>query len=285
MKYKVPRKRYGLGSYVISIVLLLIAIVWITPLIMTFLTSFKTNLDVKKFVKNYNLLPTEWVTTNYKSVLEYPGTPFFKVTLNTLIVSASVIVGVLFISTTSAFAFERLSFRGSDTIFWVLLALSMIPNVVALVPQYNFYTTIGWIDHLPSIIAPLLANLFNVFLVRNFMKGVPMEYDEAARIDGASEFYIYSRIMLPMINPVLMVLVLFSFNRAWNDFMWPTIAITTPERSTITPSIRMLNDSFGGRPELLLAGCILAMIPTFLIFLFCQKYFLKGLQLGAGVKG
>lgn len=287
MKYLLTtsRGRAKLGRALLGFLLLAVCILWVMPIVMTFFTSFKTNLDVKKFVKNYNILPTQWVTTNYQHVLTYAGTPFWDITRNTFVVCAVVIVGVLFISTTAAYAFERLPFRGSDTLFWAVFALSTIPNVVALVPQYNFYKAIGWIDHLPSIIAPLLANIFNVFLVRNFLRGIPKEYDEAARIDGASEIYIYTRIILPMIKPVLMVLLIFTFRSAWNDFLWPTIAIITPSRSTITPSIRLLDNSFGGKPELLLAGCVLAMIPTFVVYLLCQKYFLNGLQLGAGIKG
>ena len=136
-----------------------------------------------------------------------------------------------------------------------------------------------------AVPAPMLANIFYVFLVRNFLKGIPAAFDEAARIDGAGEFYIYTRIILPMIKPVLLVLVLFIFNSSWNDFLWPSIAITTPTHSTITPSIQMLKNSFGANPERFLAACTMAIIQTFIIYLTCQKYFLSGMQLGAGVKG
>lgn len=282
--------RHGAGRMdaarlLLSFLLLCLCAAWLAPIVMTFLTSFKTNLDVKKFVKNFNLLPSVWTVGNYEQVLNYAGSPFLQVTQNTFAVCGAVIAGVLLISTTSAYAFERLPFRGSDALFWCVFALGAIPNVVALVPQYDFYKSIGWIDRLPSIIAPLLANIFNVFLVRNFMKSIPKEYDEAARIDGANEVYIYVKVILPMLKPVLMVLLIFSFNRAWNDFLWPTIAITTPSHSTITPSIRLLNSSFGDKPELLLAGCMLAMAPAFAVYLCCQKYFMSGLQISAGVKG
>ncbi len=282
---KKKRKKADLWKLLLSLLLLTIAVLWVLPLVMTVLTSFKSTLEVKKFIKVHNLLPMEWVTTNYVDVLSYPGLPFFSVFKNTLIVCASTIAGVLLISTTAAFAFERLPFHGSDTLFWILFGLSTIPNVVALVPQYNIYKALGWLDQLPSIIAPLLANIFNVFLVRNFMKGIPKEFDEAGRIDGASNFYIYFRIIMPMLKPVMMVLLLFTFNMAWNDFLWPTIAITTPSHSTITPSISMFKNNFGNNPERFLAACTIAIIPTFLIYLTCQKYFLQGMQIGAGVKG
>ena len=282
---KKKMKRADLLKLLLSLLLLAIAVLWIFPLVMTVLTSFKSMLEVKKFVKLHNLIPIEWVTVNYDDVLHYNGLPFIPVMRNTLIVCGTCILGVLIISTTAAYAFERLPFRGSETLFWIIFGLSTIPNVVALVPQYNIYKALGWIDHLPSIIAPLLANIFDVFLVHNFLKGIPKEFDEAGRIDGASEFYIYSRILLPMLKPVLMVVVLFTFNSSWNDFLWPTISITTPSHSTITPSIQMFKNSFGGNPERFLAACTLAIIPTFIIYLTCQKYFLKGMQLGGGIKG
>lgn len=285
MKNAKRLKKADVGKLILSLVLLVIAILWILPLVMTVLTSFKSTLEVKKFVKLHNIFPLQWVTTNYQDILNYNGLPFFAVLRNTLIVCAVNICGTLFISTTAAYAFERLPFKGSDSLFWVIFSLSTIPNVVALVPQYNIYKLLGWIDHLPSIIAPMLANIFYIFLVRNFMKGIPRAFDEAARIDGAGELYIYARIILPMLKPVLLVLVLFIFNASWNDFLWPSIAITTPTRSTITPSIQMLKNSFGANPERFLAACTMAIIPTFIIYLTCQKYFLSGMQLGAGVKG
>lgn len=285
MKKTKRLKKADIYSLLLSLILLAIAVLWILPLVMTVLTSFKSTLEVKKFVKLHNIFPLEWVTTNYRDVLNYNGLPFFEVLRNTLVVCAVNICATLFISTTAAYAFERLPFKGSDSLFWVIFGLSTIPNVVALVPQYNIYKLLGWIDHLPSIIAPMLANIFYVFLVRNFLKGIPAAFDEAARIDGAGEFYIYTRIILPMIKPVLLVLVLFIFNSSWNDFLWPSIAITTPTHSTITPSIQMLKNSFGANPERFLAACTMAVIPTFIIYLTCQKYFLSGMQLGAGVKG
>lgn len=285
MKKKKRLKKADIYSLLLSLILLAIAVLWILPLIMTVLTSFKSTLEVKKFIKLHNIFPLEWTTRNYQDVLNYNGLPFFDVLRNTLVVCAVNICATLFISTTAAYAFERLPFKGSDSLFWIIFSLSTIPNVVALVPQYNIYKALGWIDHLPSIIAPMLANIFYIFLVRNFLKGIPVAFDEAARIDGAGEFYIYTRIILPMIKPVLLVLVLFIFNASWNDFLWPSIAITTPTHSTITPSIQMLKNSFGANPERFLAACTMAVIPTFIIYLTCQKYFLSGMQLGAGVKG
>ena len=285
MKKTKRLKKADIYSLLLSLILLAIAMLWILPLVMTVLTSFKSTLEVKKFVKLHNLVPLKWVATNYQDVLNYNGLPFFDVLRNTLVVCAVNICATLFICTTAAYAFERLAFKGSDSLFWIIFSLSTIPNVVALVPQYNIYKLLGWIDHLPSIIAPMLANIFYVFLVRNFLKGIPAAFDEAARIDGAGEFYIYTRIILPMIKPVLLVLVLFIFNSSWNDFLWPSIAITTPTHSTITPSIQMLKNSFGANPERFLAACTMAIIPTFIIYLTCQKYFLSGMQLGAGVKG
>ena len=122
------------------------------------------------------------------------------------------------------------------------------------------------------------------------MKTIPKDLEEAARIDGAGEVKIFTRVDLPLLTPVLTIVGIFKFSSAWNDFLWPSIAITTPSHSTITPALRLLNDSssnasFSTRPERLLAGCVLAMIPTLVVYLVFRKQFLKGIDVGAGVKG
>ena len=192
---------------------------------------------------------------------------------------------VLVISSMSAYAYERLEFRGKEKLFWALFGLSMIPSVVSLVPQYYLYDALGWTNELICLITPYLGNVFYIFLLRNFMHGIPKDLDESARIDGANDFVIYSRIVIPCMVPAMMVVALFSFTGSWNDLMWPSLAMTSPNKLTLTSGIRLINDSYGGRYERTLAACMLAMIPTVLLFLVARKYFLQGLQLSAAVKG
>ena len=155
----------------------------------------------------------------------------------------------------------------------------------ALVPQYYLYDSLGWTNKLISLITPNLGGVFNIFLLRNFMHGIPKDLDESARIDGANDLMIYTRIIMPIMYPSLMVVALFSFNGSWNDLMWPSLSITSASKQTLTAGMRLLNDSYGGYYERVLAACMLAMIPTFLLYLVARKYFMQGLQLSAAVKG
>lgn len=282
--------RQRMSACLLSLVLAVIAALWILPIVAGILTSFKSNLEVKMFARDLNLIPHDWTLENYEYVLNYPAVPIFKAMGNTAVVCAASILLTLTLCTMSAYGFERFDFKGKETLFWLLFMLSTIPNVVALVPQYTFYTWLGWIDRLPSIIAPTVADVFYIFLIRNFMKSIPKELEEAARIDGAGEVKIFTGIDIPLLTPVLTIVGIFKFSSAWNDFLWPSIAITTPAHSTITPALRLLNDSssnasFSTRPERLLAGCVLAMIPTLVVYLVFRKQFLKGIDVGSGVKG
>lgn len=290
MQRKKFMNKSRMSSYALSLVLAVAAMVWILPVAAGALTSFKSNLEVKMFARDLNLIPHNWTLENYTYVLNYPAVPIFRAMGNTAVVCAASILLTLTLCTMSAYGFERFEFKGKETLFWFLFTLSTIPNVVALVPQYTFYTWLGWIDRLPSIIAPTVADVFYIFLIRNFMKTIPKDLEEAARIDGAGEVKIFTRVDLPLLTPVLTIVGIFKFSSSWNDFLWPSIAITTPSHSTITPALRLLNDSssnasFSTRPERLLAGCVLAMIPTLVVYLVFRKQFLKGIDVGAGVKG
>lgn len=279
------KKRWSVSSALLSLFLILLGIVWFSPVVFAFFSSFKTNAELKLFPKLRNLIPLEWTTINYAFVWNNAATPLVKMALNSMLVSCVQVALVLFIASTSAYAYERLEFKGKEKLFWCLFGLGIIPGVISLVPQYILYNAIGWTDTLTVLITPYLGGVFNIFLLRNFLHGVPKELDEAARIDGAGDFSIYARILLPCIYPVMAVVALFTFTEAWNDLMWPSLAVTTPDKLTITAGIRLLNNAHGAHPERVLAACMVAMVPTVLIYLFTRRYFLQGLSLGSGIKG
>ena len=265
--------------------LLLLVIILISPLVFSAFSSFKTNKELKKFGSLRNVLPIDWTWENYVWVWNNASNPLPNMILNSMIVSLSQVILCLFVASASAYAYERLEFKGKEALFLTLLGLGMIPGVIALVPQYLLYDAIGMTDSLWVLITPYIGNVFNIFLLRNFLHGIPFELDEAARIDGANDFIIYTRILLPCLYPAMTVVALFTFTEAWNDLMWPSLAVTTPTKLTIAAGISLLNDAHGGRPERVLAACMLSAIPTFAIYMFTRKYFLTGLSIGAGIKG
>jgi multiple sugar transport system permease protein len=275
----------NLGKIIAFAFLITLMIVWIMPIVWTILSSLKPSMEAKQYLKLRNVIPITWSLENYQYVFSVATTPILGWMKNSLVVATSQVVLVLFISSTSAFAYERLRFKGKEAIFWTVFGLSMFPNVVGLVPLFQIMNAFHWLDKLPSIIFPGVAGVFNIFLIRNFLKAVPRELDEAASIDGAGPWQVYMRIILPSLRPVLTVVALFAFTGAWNDFVWPSIAITNPKNLTLTPGLRLLQVSEGTHIVRQLAGGVMGMIPTFLIYLAAQKYFLTGLNLGSGVKG
>ena len=159
------------------------------------------------------------------------------------------------------------------------------PNVVNLLPMFRIANALGRVNNLNALIWPSLAGVFNIFLIRNFMRGIPKVLDEAATIDGANSFQVYTHVILPSILPVMIVVALFSFNGAWNDFLWPSIVMTDVQNQTLTAGLRLLSGQYEQKWAHMIASCLVSMLPPFILYLVAQKYFLQGISVQAGVKG
>ena len=278
--------------------LFLLGLIWLIPIIWLITNSFKFDAD---FITSFagitgpmdylsRLIPEKWTLTNYTELLfggENVNTNaniglMFQ---NSFIVSGVVTICTVLITSLSAFAYERLDFKGGDKIFWTLMYISMFPNVVAILPQFRIANALGWVNNLNALIWPSLAGVFNIFMIRNFMKSIPKALDEAATIDGASSFQVYTKIILPSIAPVMIVVALFAFNGAWNDYLWPRIVMTDVNNQTLTAGLRLLMGQYEQRWAHMIASCIVSMVPPFVLYLCAQKYFLQGISVQAGVKG
>ncbi len=286
------------GKRVSFAFLFLLGIVWITPVLWLILNSFKYDSDFITSFANLTgpwdyltrLIPRKWTVVNYiEMFVGGSGTnttanmlSMFK---NSFIVSIAQTVCVAFITSLSAYAYERLDFKGGNAIFWTLMYMSMFPNVVAILPLFRISNALGWINNLNALIWPAMAGVFNIFLIRNFLKGVPKALDEAATIDGANSFQVYLNIILPSIFPVMIVVGLFTFNGAWNDFVWPTIVLTDVDNQTLTAGLRLLMGQYEQKWAHLIASCMVSMVPPFVLYLVAQKYFLRGISVQAGIKG
>lgn len=264
--------------------LLIMAVIWIIPLLWGVVTSFKSEIELQTV--GFKFLPIEWVLTNYTTLLvDNTSTPLVRWFTNSVVISVSHTILVLIVVTLSAFAFSRLNFRGKNGLFAFLMATMMFPGVVNLIPLYKIIDVLGWVNSPIAMIVPGAAGVFNIFLVRQFMNNIPLEFDEAARMDGANDFQILGKVILPLIKPVLLVVALFSFTGSWNDFLWPSIVFNDIEKMPITPGLQLLQGMYQAQPTLLMAGALVAIIPTFILYLFAQKYFLESMSLSAGVKG
>ncbi|HEY2420637.1 MAG TPA: carbohydrate ABC transporter permease [Neobacillus sp.] len=264
--------------------LLLMAILWIFPILWGVFTSFKSEEEIQASVVNF--LPIHWTLSNYSELLfNNASSPVIKWFMNSLIIATSHTALVVIVVSLASYGYTRLQFKGRDLLFGILLTSMMFPSVVNLIPLYSIMDKIGWVNNLLAVIVPGAAGVFNIFLVRQFVLGIPKTFDESARIDGANEFQIFYLIILPLIRPVLTVVALFSFTSAWNDFLWPSIVINDIDKLPITPGLQLLQGQYLTYPGLGTAGALIALIPTFLLYLFAQRYFMQSMSLSSGVKG
>ena len=202
---------------------------------------------------------------------------------NTLVYSLVSVVAVLFLSAMAGYAFAKKRFAGKEVMFWSFLAMVMVPFHVTLIPTFLLIANLGGVDEYWGLILPTLANAQAVFLMRQFIQGLPDELFEAARIDGASEMRIFLRIVLPLCKPVLATLGIFVFLWHWNDFLWPLIIAKSNDMFTLTVGISSLQQQ-NVPLSVMLAGSVVALIPIFMAYLIAQRYVQEGVT-GSGIKG
>ena len=286
------------GRQIAFLFLFLLGIFWIIPIVWLIFNSFKYDSDFITSFANLKgrwdyltrMIPRQWTGSNYTELFvggENVNTTanIMKMFQNSFVVSGVVTVFTVFITSLAAFAYKRLNFKGGNKIFWTLMYVSMFPNVVAILPQFRIANALGWVNNLNALIWPALSGVFNIFMIRNFMKSIPKALDEAATIDGATSFQVYTRIILPSIAPVMIVVGLFAFNGSWNDYLWPRIVMTDVNNQTLTAGLRLLMGQSEQRWAHMIASCLVSMVPPFLLYLCAQKYFLQGISVQAGVKG
>lgn len=277
-------KKNSISKMIAFIFLSLMTAIWVVPLLYGVFTSFKSEMEL--MTAGFRILPIEWVLTNYTSLLvNNTSTPLTRWFLNSLLIATCHTLLVITVVSLSSFAFSRLRFKGKNTLFAFLLGTMMFPAVVNLIPLYKIVSILGWVNTPLAMIVPGAAGVFNIFLVKQFMDNIPKDFDEAAQIDGASSMTIFTKVILPLIKPVLLVVTLFAFTGSWNDFLWPSIVFNDIDKMPITAGLQLLQGMYEAQPTLLMAGALIAIVPTFVLYLFAQKHFLQSMSLSAGVKG
>ena len=264
-----------------------LAVIAILPLLWILSTSFKSESEI--ITGGFHLLPKKFTLDTYNSILfdkTYASqVPVFRWFLNSLLVSSIHTVLMLLISSMSAYAYARMEFKGKKIMFYVLLSTMMVPQSVIIAPLYNIMVKLGWVNTYMSMIFPGLSSVFAVFLMRQFMLGIPKEYDEAANIDGAGRFLIFIKVILPLMKPSMVVTGLFVFLNNWNDFLWPTIITSSVNMRTLPAGLRVMQGFLTTQYGKIAVASVISALPVFVIYLFAQKYFQKGLSLSSGVKG
>lgn len=278
--------------------LALVAVVSLFPLYWMFNTALTPATSTVKLPPD--IIPVNATLSNFTDIMRATGQgklfiPFTEEFIsmsrlvlwfiNTAFIALfSTAVHVLFDSM-AGYAFAKRKFPGSNLFFWMILAALMIPGQVTLVPLYLMISKLGLVNTFAGVILPGLADVIGIFLLKQFIQTLPTELLEAARIDGASEWSIFTRIVLPLSAPALAVTAIFAFQRYWNSFLWPLIVLQSPDLFTLQVGLSYIQTSeLGTNYGLLMAGAALAAIPMILFFFAFQKYFMQGLRIGA-VKG
>ena len=252
----------------------------LVPFLWMVSTSLMSDLEVYRFPPRLWPEDPEW--ENYAGAMTQ--LPFSRFFLNTIIVTAVSVVGQLVTCSMAAYAFARLRFRGRDALFALYLATMMIPAIVTLIPAFLIINTFGWMNTYWALFTPLLTSVWGIFLLRQFFQTLPRDYEDAARLDGAGEWTIYWRVILPLAKPALATLAIFAFMNAWKDFLWPLIVTTTNDMRTVEVGISMFASIYGTNWPYQMAAAVVVLLPILILFFFTQKYFIEGISL-TGLKG
>jgi multiple sugar transport system permease protein len=211
--------------------------------------------------------------------------PFARFYFNSIFVAACVTIGQVVTSAMAAYAFSRLKFPGRDKLFMGYLATMMIPYAVLLVPLYVLMNWLKWIDTYKSLIVPAIFSAYGTFMLRQFFMSIPVDLEDAAKIDGCNYFRIFLHIILPLSKPALATLTVFTFMGSWMNFMWPLVVTNSVPMKTLPVGLAYFQETgFGTQYHLLMAGAVMATIPLIIVFVFTQRFFVEGIKM-TGLKG
>ncbi|MEX2536981.1 MAG: carbohydrate ABC transporter permease [Trueperaceae bacterium] len=268
-------RRERVGDILLAVVLLPTALIMLMPFIWMLSTSLKSVGAVFEFPPTFIPNPVHW--DNYRRLFEV--LPFARFFLNSLIVATAVTGLHITSSALAAYAFARMHFPGRDALFLGYLATLMIPAQVVIIPNFILLRYLGWIDTYQALILPAAFNAFGTFLLRQYFLTIPYELEDAAVVDGANHFQIFLRVILPLSGPALSALAIFTFLFNWNSFLYPLIVTSSTEMSTLTVGLNTLQGQYNTAWTLLMAGSVIALLPVLVVFIFAQRYFIKGITM------
>jgi len=280
-------RRPRVQALVLTLALSVLAIVWLLPIVWVFVTSLKLTADIVR-------LPPEWVpwpvtAEHYQEVLFSSSRTarIGRAIAKSHVIALGTVAIVVVTSAMAAYPLARLRFPGRDVVFTLLVGSLMIPNAVVLVPQYVLVQRLGWLSTYQGLIVPEAAMTFafGVFLLRQFFLTMPGELEDAALIDGASPWQTFTRIVLPLSQPVLAALAIFAFRSAWNDFLWPLIAVNRPEMFPLPVALALLRSAYSSESYgPIMAGAALSALPLLVVFIVANQRIVEGVRV-SGLKG
>jgi multiple sugar transport system permease protein len=282
----IGRRRYGQVRSTAVVVLklviaLAIGLLFFLPLIWLISSALKTN--AQEFAVPPTVIPRPVDWQNFSQV--FTIVPFGTFYLNTTIIAVATVVGSVVSNTLVAYGFTKIQWPGRNVLFGVALATLMIPYLVILVPQYVLFYHFGWINtFLPLIVPAFGANPFYIFMLRQFLRTIPEELSDAARVDGARELRIMVSVILPQIRAAVATVAVFSFFAAWNDFIGPLIYLDSESKYTLALGLNLFVSEYSHSWAPLMAGVVLTMLPVVILFILFQRAFLRGVRLSGLMK-
>ena len=271
-----PRPRRLLRRGLRHAIMIAASIAMIYPLLWMVVSSLRPNEEI---FRNPSLFPLSFDLSNYARGWESLAQPFSHYLMNSTLLVLGCVIGNLVACSLTAYAFARLRFWGRNVAFAIMLMTLMLPIHVVIVPQYIMFSQTGWVNTMLPLILPkfLATDAFFIFLMVQFIRGIPRELDEAARIDGCGHFRIFFKVILPLMLPALATTTIFTFMWMWNDFFGSLIYLTTPENFTVPLALKSFLDTQGSSDwGAMFAMSVVSLIPLFLVFLFGQRFLVKG---------
>lgn len=253
----------------------LLAFVMVLPFLWMLGTSLMDELGVFRFPPP--IIPAPPRFANYPEALT--ALPFGRFFLNSLLFALALVVGQVATSALAAYALARLEFPGRDRIFALILSVIMVPAIVLLIPRFLIIAALGWVDTWPGLISTELVSVWGIFLLRQFFRSIPKELEEAARLDGAGDWTVFTRIILPLSRPALATLALFAFVDAWKNFQWPLIATRSMGMRTVEVGVASFHSLYYSNWPYQMAAAVAALVPILVLFFVAQRYFVRGIQL------
>ncbi len=275
------RARYRAGDLLRVLLLVAVSVVMLAPIAFAAATSLRTAAESFDLPPKWIPLNPDW--SNYRDV--FTTIPFDKFILNSVWVTLAIVLGNLVTAALAGYAFARLDFPGREILFWLILATMMIPLQATIIPVFVLISKLGLADTRASLILPAISSAFGTFLMRQYFRRIPSEFEEAALLDGASQWQVFWSIYLPLAKTGLAVLAILSFNGHWNEFLRPLIFLKTIDNFTLPLGLVNLQGYMGtGSISVVLAGVVVSLLPVLVVYLVGQRYLVEGIMMG-GLKG
>lgn len=275
-------KRARVFSLLAGAGLVVLAALLVYPYLMMFLGSFKTGTELSR---NPAWIPVRFTLENYVTLVTFNGGLMIRTFLNGIFIATSYILLTVFVCSLAAFAFAKYRFRGRKFFFTLLLVTMMVPREILIPPLFILFSKVGMLNTYAVQILPFVANVFGLFLIRQYMLNLPDSVIESSRMDGAGHWLIYRRIVLPMSTPVIGALAILLFTQRWNDFLWPVLMVDDIWKVPITVILPMLTDESGDMQmvpwELVLTGCTVVTVPIMAVFFAMQDKVMSSMTRGA----